>query len=371
MYVRVNDIYIMVATKTNANAMLSLAFLRGLCEVLKSYFGKKFCQRHLESGFYIMYELLDEVCDYGFPQVVDPNLLKQLVVQKSLLSELLSVLKKDQDERDAKEQHARMQVTGAVGWRQDGIKYKKNELYLDIIESVDLIMSAKGQVLRSHVTGKIIMKSFLSGMPEVKIGMNADKVSGVTFHPCVNLNKWSSVEQGNERVISFVPPDGEFELMKYRSTEGVQLPFKVIPVITERGRNRLEVLVKVKSQFHPKIFGIHVQVVIPVPKDTARVVPNVSLGKAKHDLAKKAIVWKMKKFFGEQEHILQAEVDLMGVLGERQRWIRPPIQLHFDVPMWNASGINLSYLRAWERSGYPIQQWVRRQASAGEYTIRI
>ena len=33
-----------------------------------------------------------------------------------------------------------------------------------------------GQVLSAHVSGKVIMKSYLSGMPECKFGMN-DKVA--------------------------------------------------------------------------------------------------------------------------------------------------------------------------------------------------
>ena len=64
------------------------------------------------------------------------------------------------------------QVTGAVGWRKDNIKYKKNEVYLDIVEEVNLVMSSKGQILRSDVNGKIVMKVFLSGMPDVKLGLN-------------------------------------------------------------------------------------------------------------------------------------------------------------------------------------------------------
>lgn len=64
------------------------------------------------------------------------------------------------------------QVTGAVGWRKDNIKYKKNEIYLDIVEEVNLMMSSTGQVLRSDVNGKIVMKVFLSGMPDVKLGLN-------------------------------------------------------------------------------------------------------------------------------------------------------------------------------------------------------
>ena len=65
-----------------------------------------------------------------------------------------------------------LQVTGAVGWRKDNIKYKKNEIYLDIVEEVNLMMSSTGQVLRSDVNGKIVMKVFLSGMPDVKLGLN-------------------------------------------------------------------------------------------------------------------------------------------------------------------------------------------------------
>ena len=37
-----------------------------------------------------------------------------------------------------------LQVTGAVGWRSEGIKHKKNDVFLDIIEQVNLLVSTKG-----------------------------------------------------------------------------------------------------------------------------------------------------------------------------------------------------------------------------------
>lgn len=63
-------------------------------------------------------------------------------------------------------------MTGAVGWRKDSIKYKKNEVFLDIVEQVNMLTSSKGNVLRCDVNGKIVMKVFLSGMPDVKLGLN-------------------------------------------------------------------------------------------------------------------------------------------------------------------------------------------------------
>ena len=37
---------------------------------------------------------------------------------------------------------------------------------------VNMLMSNKGTVLRCDVNGKIVMKVFLSGMPDVKLGLN-------------------------------------------------------------------------------------------------------------------------------------------------------------------------------------------------------
>ena len=34
-----------------------------------------------------------------------------------------------------------MAVTNAVSWRSEGIKYRKNEVFLDVIESVNLLVS--------------------------------------------------------------------------------------------------------------------------------------------------------------------------------------------------------------------------------------
>jgi len=40
------------------------------------------------------------------------------------------------------------QVTGQIGWRREGIKYRRNELFLDVLESVNLLMSPQGLTLR-------------------------------------------------------------------------------------------------------------------------------------------------------------------------------------------------------------------------------
>ena len=85
-----------------------------------------------------------------------------------------------------------MAVTNAVSWRTEGIRYRKNEVFLDVIESVNLLVSvgrifqlfcsppgfkvnANGNVVRSEILGAVKMKCYLSGMPELRLGLN-DKV---------------------------------------------------------------------------------------------------------------------------------------------------------------------------------------------------
>jgi AP-1 complex subunit mu len=76
-------------------------------------------------------------------------------------------------------------LTQQVSWRSDGLKYRKNEVFLDVIESVNLLVSSNGNVLRSEINGVIKMRVFLSGMPELRLGLN-DKIlfetTGRMFH---------------------------------------------------------------------------------------------------------------------------------------------------------------------------------------------
>ena len=85
-------------------------------------------------------------------------------------------------------------MTGQIGWRREGIKYRRNELFLDVIEYVNLLMSPQGQVLSAHVAGKVVMKSYLSGMPECKFGIN-DKIvvdsKGKQMNNCVEAKCFS------------------------------------------------------------------------------------------------------------------------------------------------------------------------------------
>ncbi|CAM9942235.1 unnamed protein product [Lampetra fluviatilis] len=372
---RVNVIH---ARQQNVNAAMVFEFLLKLCEVMASYFGK-ISEENIKNNFVLIYELLDEILDFGYPQNSETGTLKTFITQQGVKSQT----KEEQSQITS-------QVTGQIGWRREGIKYRRNELFLDVLESVNLLMSPQGQVLSAHVSGRVVMKSYLSGMPECKFGMNdkivIDKqskgptdetacktgkqsiaIDDCTFHQCVRLSKFES-----ERSISFIPPDGEFELMRYRTTKDIILPFRVIPLVREVGRTKLEVKVVIKSNFKPSLLAQKIEVRIPTPLNTSGVQVICMKGKAKYKASENAIVWKLKRMAGMKESQISAEIELLPT-NEKKKWARPPISMNFEVP-FAPSGLKVRYLKVFEPklnySDHDVIKWVRYIGRSGLYETR-
>jgi AP-1 complex subunit mu len=88
------------------------------------------------------------------------------------------------------------------------------------------------------------------------------EMEDVKFHQCVRLSRFE-----NDRTISFIPPDGEFELMSYRlSTPVKPLVWVEASVESHRG-SRVEYMVKVRGQFKRKSTANNVEIYVPVPDD--------------------------------------------------------------------------------------------------------
>lgn len=276
--------------------------------------------------------------------------------------------------------------SGAIDWRREGLKYKKNEVHIDVHETVSLLTSSNGTVLRAEVHGKVIMKTQLSGMPECKFGLNdkliMEKESGdhgggndhskgvdiddCTFHRCVRLGKFDS-----ERTITFIPPDGEFELMRYRVTEANQ-PFRLIPSIREEGKTKLLVNIKVIADFFEDKKATNVIIKIPMPPTAASAKTVVGKGRAKYEPGERALVWRISNFPGRTEATLDAVVDLIVATREKP-WVRPPVTVDFQIPMYSGSGVQVRFLKVYEKSSYQTARWVRylTKADKGEYQVRV
>jgi AP-1 complex subunit mu len=374
-----NNLYMGAVTTRNSNVALILTFLFRLGQVFKDYFGT-LEEESIRDNFVIIYELLDETMDHGLPQALDSTILRSFITQDA-----------NRMSEDSKSKPP-VALTNAVSWRAEGIKHKKNEIFLDVVEKLNLLVAANGTVLHSEINGAVKMKSFLSGMPELKLGLNdklmfeatgranqargkAVELEDIKFHQCVRLARFE-----NDRTISFIPPDGEFDLMTYRLNTHVKPLIWVEAVVEPHKGSRIEYMIKTRSQFKSRSVANNVEIIIPVPPDVDSPSFKSSVGTVTYLPDKDAIVWNIKQFHGGREYLMRAHFGLPSITASdvdpeakkkgENSW-KAPIRVQFEIPYFTVSGIQVRYLKIIERSGYQALPWVRYITANGDYQLRM
>ena len=366
-------------TTKNSNVFLIFTFLYRLAQVFKDYFGS-LEEESIRDNFVVIYELLDETMDHGMPQSLDSNILRSFITQDA-----------NRMSEDSKSKPP-VALTNAVSWRAEGIKHKKNEIFLDVVEKLNLLVAANGTVLHSEINAAVKMRSFLSGMPELKLGLNdklmfeatgrsnqakgkSIELEDIKFHQCVRLARFE-----NDRTISFIPPDGEFDLMTYRLNTHVKPLIWVEAVVEPHKGSRIEYMIKTRSQFKSRSVANNVEIIIPVPPDVDSPSFKSSVGNVTYLPDKDAIVWNIKQFHGGREYLMRAhfglpsisaaDVDPDGQKKGENSW-KKPISVNFEIPYFTVSGIQVRYLKIIEKSGYQALPWVRYITANGDYQLRM
>ncbi|VDP11088.1 unnamed protein product [Soboliphyme baturini] len=129
IYVKHSNLYLVSISKKNANAALVLSYLYKVIEVLTEYF-KELEEESIRDNFVVIYELFDEMMDFGYPQTTDSKILQDCLIRYIT----------QEGQKLEIQPRPPMAVTNAVSWRTEGIKYRKNEVFLDVIESVNLMV---------------------------------------------------------------------------------------------------------------------------------------------------------------------------------------------------------------------------------------
>jgi len=395
VYVRHTNLFLVAVTRRNGNGAMMLAFLYKLLDVLASYM-REVREDSVRENFVVIYELLDEMMDWGVPQVTETAVLSQFITQKSKIAAAVGTM-----------QQLPGTATGAVSWRAEGIRHTRNEVFLDVIEQVNVLVSGSGSLLRSEILGKLVVKSYLSGMPDLKLGLNDklqfdaaaaaalaagghgpsgddDDVDGgrrggapkkgksveledVKFHQCVRLARFE-----NDRTISFVPPDGEFELMSYRLETEVR-PLVWVDAVIEQRQTRVDYLVKARTQLKASAVANNVKIHLPVLPDVDTPKFQCSSGKAKYVPERDEMVWHIKQFKAGRELVMRGGFGLpsLGEDAARENATKRPITVEFEVPYFTVSGLQVRFLKVVENSGYQALPWVRYITQAGQYEIRL
>jgi hypothetical protein len=127
-YIERAAMYFVTVTCTNSNVTLLLTFLSALAKVLEDYLdplGPEVIVDH----FSLVSELVDQIVDSSYPRTLDSAALSEYILGDK--------------RRDPSGQPASVPVavTHVIPWRKEGIDDSSNEVFVDVVEKVDMLVA--------------------------------------------------------------------------------------------------------------------------------------------------------------------------------------------------------------------------------------
>ncbi|XP_058088397.1 AP-4 complex subunit mu-like isoform X2 [Magnolia sinica] len=387
MHVKVAGLLFVATTRVNVSPSLVLELLQRIACVIKDYLGV-LNEDSLRKNFVLVYELLDEVIDFGYPQTTSTEVLKSYVFNEPIVVDAarLPPLGPAAMFMQGSKRMPGTAVTKSVVANEPGGR-KREEIFVDIIEKISVTFSSSGYILTSEIDGTIQMKSYLTGNPEIRLALNEDLSIGrdyrssagagavilddCNFHESVHLDSFDV-----DRTLTLVPSDGEFSVMNYRMTQEFKPPFRVNALIEEAGAFKAEVILKVRADFAPTITANTIVVQIPLPTFTTRVSFELEPGAVGNTTdfkeANKRLEWGLKKIVGGSEHTLRAKLTFSQESHGNITKEAGPVSMTFTIPMYNASKLQVRYLQIAKKSKtHNPYRWVRYVTQANSYVARI
>ncbi|KAK7746466.1 hypothetical protein SLS53_002425 [Cytospora paraplurivora] len=225
-----SNLLFLVTTSGEVEPLLIFEFLHRVIDALEEFLGAPLISHKIEANYDVVAQLLTEMCDAGTVATTEPNALRDVVEVEGWMGKLLGSITLPGQVKDlsaygrsgspgASTPSLLQNTSPALPWRRSNVRHTSNEMYADVVETLNVTLAPSGRPLAAFANGTIAFTSKVSGVPDVNMTLtspsgkhNLGNVMELpVFHPCVRLARWK--EQPG--VLSFVPPDGRFILAGY------------------------------------------------------------------------------------------------------------------------------------------------------------
>jgi len=205
----------------------------------------------------------------------------------------------------------------------------------------------------------------MSGMPDLLLTFaNPDVISDVQFHQCVRYQRFKE-----ERVISFIPPDGEFLFATYRVNVPVErclpMAFNTKSILANEG-GKFELSVHLNPNYGRPIQDL--RVVFPVPCNPASAHCSCNSGKAMYDHATQCVIWEAGKVSVWKRTPMVTGSFIFGDTAPKETYAGG-ITSTFKVERFTLSGLRVASLELYGEV-YKFDKGVRFTTKAGHYEAR-
>ncbi|VVC31830.1 Hypothetical protein CINCED_3A017762 [Cinara cedri] len=356
-------LYFVAVCMTEVPPLFVIEFLHRVVDTFEDYFSE--CSENIvKDNYVVVYELLDEMLDNGFPLATESNILKELIKPPNILRTIANSV-------TGKSNVSAILPSGQlsnVPWRRSGVKYTNNEAYFDVIEEVDAIIDKGGSTVFAEIQGYIDCSIKLTGMPDLSLSfMNPRLFDDVSFHPCVRFKRWES-----ERILSFIPPDGNFRLMSYHiGSQGiVAIPIYIRHILSLKeattGSGRLDITVGPKQTLGRTIENVVIEVPMPKSVLNCTLIPNQ--GKHSFDPVSKVLTWEVGRIETTKLPNIRGTISLpvSTVVTDSN----PVINVKFTINQLALSGLKVNRLDMYGEKYKPFKG-VKYITKAGKFQVRM
>uniref|UniRef100_A0A0K0FGD1 MHD domain-containing protein n=1 Tax=Strongyloides venezuelensis TaxID=75913 RepID=A0A0K0FGD1_STRVS len=372
LYLTPGSIFVVSVLENNANTSLSYTFLYKLIDLLESYFTVVDANTIMRNAL-LIYEIMDEIMDFGFPQIMDSDILKEYVTQYG--------------SQDKSVKRIPPAVTNHVSWRAHNIIHEFNSFNILLNESVSVTINQSGKPVNYDIKGKIFLDVALSGMPDITLklcdkfkyigeGYNRkieDKKSffsleAYNLHHCVDVRAFEL-----QKDLRFIPPEGIFELMSYHLTANISFkPIVFVSCIRRSiGRCKVRYNLQLKTNYNENNRADSIRVILPVGNEVYSPEFTKSSGIVEHDTKHKTVVWKLRNVNGLTSASMQVEFLLPSIKAEEEQKIPRVIVVHFKVNGILVSGFKIKHFNIFERNyKYIVYPNIEYSVDDGIYNIR-
>jgi AP-3 complex subunit mu len=340
------DVWIVGVCEGDEFALFAVSTLQYIGRLLATLLRNGATEESVKAEYPVVYQILDYAVDFGFPFLNEANTIQTLLTRPPT---------------DYAKGH-RLQLDLQRPWRSVGVKRVANEILVDVIETVDIVVSQHGRTEFCHVRGSVEVMSRLSDNPTCKLLLAAQsRYEDVTFHRCVE------VEAHEAKVIPFVPPDGPFTLMKYRiTTTQSTVPVWVAPKFTwSKGSVSFEIAVKPEGNLTKPLELLEIRFELP----EGVLSPSLAApdGRATYETTNREVVWFIGTYSKKEAFVMKGSASTESGFDLGGRF--PVVSVKFVTSGLTVSGFRIDRLDV-ESVGYKAFKGVKYIVQAGNYEFR-
>ncbi|XP_046859814.1 AP-4 complex subunit mu-like isoform X2 [Xenia sp. Carnegie-2017] len=367
IYIHTAGLYFVLNTKKQVSPNFVLEFLQRFAAICKDYCGT-LNENSIQQNFVLIYEILDEVLNYGYIQETSTQALKPFIHTQPKIIEPYN--KAAQFSSGNLFGIDKLHISGDPSKRSvvqhDQIP-KKGEIFSDIVEQLLVQIDEKGNVIRSEIIGSVTVRSFLPDGCVLQFSFSENlyrlhqhngsglRLEDYTFHPSVSCEDFE--DSGKLSVISQLGEHFEqcFQLrvMNYRmsgnaSVESFPFNVKVIPEDSDSSRIK-SVCLQIRCSISSEKYAHHIEVHFSTPRDTE----SVSCPGQDVEFSKETgvAIWRISQCQGGST--MRALLKLHGEFEENFDWNRElkSVNLCFEIPSYLYSKAKVRSLRVFGGSG--------------------